>query len=36
MIIVVPSGDVEDKTRDPAFYDPTFNYFQEIGFTVLT
>lgn len=35
MVIVVPSGDVEDKTRDPAFYDPTFDYLCEIGFTVL-
>jgi hypothetical protein len=35
MVIVVPYGDLEDKTRDPAFYDPTFNYLREIGFTVL-
>lgn len=35
MVIVVPLGDNEDKTRDPAFYDPTYNYLREIGFTVL-
>jgi hypothetical protein len=35
MVIVVPSGDLEDKTRDPAFYDPTYNYLCNIGFTVL-
>jgi hypothetical protein len=36
MVIVVPSGDGEDPTRDPSFYDPTFNYLQSIGFEVLT
>jgi len=35
MVIVVPFGDNDDKTREPAFYDPTFNYLREIGFTVL-
>lgn len=35
MVIVVPFGDNDDKTRDPAFYDPTFEYLREIGFTVL-
>ncbi len=35
MVIVVPSGDVEDPTRDPKFYDPTFEYLKNIGFTVL-
>lgn len=35
MVIVVPLGNIEDKTRDPAFYDPTFEYLCEIGFTVL-
>jgi hypothetical protein len=35
MVIVVPFGDVEDKTRDPAFYDSTYNYLCEIGFAVL-
>lgn len=35
IVIVVPQGNVEDKTRDPAFYDPTFEYLCEIGFTVL-
>lgn len=35
MVIVVPPGDVEDPTRRPEFYDPTFEYLQEIGFTTL-
>lgn len=35
MVIVVPPGDIEDPTRDPAFYDPTFNYLQSVGFEVL-
>ena len=32
MVIVVPAGDREDPTRDPAFYDPTFEYLSRIGF----
>jgi hypothetical protein len=35
MIIVVPNGDENDHTRNPEFYDPTFNYLREIGFPVL-
>ncbi|QXE89231.1 DUF2075 domain-containing protein [Geomonas subterranea] len=35
MVIVVPKGDKEDKTRPPHFYDTTFNYLQQIGFQVL-
>jgi hypothetical protein len=35
MVIVVPPGDVEDATRKPEFYDPTFNYLQEIGFKTI-
>ncbi|MFN2491675.1 MAG: DUF2075 domain-containing protein [Pyrinomonadaceae bacterium] len=35
MVIVVPPGDVEDDTRRPEFYDPTFEYLQEIGFNVI-
>jgi hypothetical protein len=35
MVIVVPSGDPEDPTRNQDFYDPIFNYLQEIGFTVI-
>jgi hypothetical protein len=33
MVIVVPSGDLEDPTRSPTFYDSTFEYLREIGFT---
>ena len=35
MIIVVPEGDAEDLTRKYEFYDPTFEYLQEIGFDVI-
>jgi hypothetical protein len=35
MVIVVPPGDIEDPTRKPEFYNPTFNYLQEIGFKTI-
>jgi len=35
MVIVVPPGDYEDKTRDPASYNPTFEYLKEVGFSIL-
>ena len=35
MVIVVPPGDTEDATRNPASYDATFEYLQRIGFLVL-
>ncbi len=35
MVIVVPNGDSEDATRKKEFYDPTFEYLKEIGFTVI-
>jgi hypothetical protein len=35
MVIVVPAGDVDDATRKPEFYDPTFEYLQEIGFKTI-
>ena len=35
MVIVVPSGDSEDPTRNPLFYDATFEYLKEIGLTLL-
>lgn len=31
MVIVVPEGDIEDPTRDPSYYDPTFEYLKSIG-----
>lgn len=31
MILVVPEGSHEDKTRKPEFYDSTYNYFKKIG-----
>ena len=35
MVIVVPQGSSEDLTRRSGFYDPTFEYLQEIGFKVI-
>jgi DUF2075 family protein len=35
MVIVVPSGDEEDHTRKKEFYDPIFEYLEEIGFKVI-
>jgi schlafen family protein len=32
MVVVVPSGDQEDPTRNASFYDPIFEYLQGIGF----
>jgi schlafen family protein len=35
MAIVVPLGDHEDPTRKASFYDPSFEYLQEIGFPTI-
>ena len=35
MVIVVPAGDPTDPTRNPEFYDSTFNYLRNIGFPCL-
>jgi hypothetical protein len=35
MVIMVPPGDLEDPTREPSFYDPTYEYLKGIGFTEL-
>jgi hypothetical protein len=35
MVIVVPPGSSEDLTRKEGFYNPTFDYLQEIGFKVI-
>ena len=35
MVIVVPPGDSEDPTRNPLFYDATFEYLKDIGFSIL-
>jgi hypothetical protein len=35
MVVVVPLGDREDPTRNKDFYDPIFDYLQEIGFGVI-
>lgn len=31
MVIVVPEGNIEDHTRQPEFYNSTYEYFKEIG-----
>ena len=35
MIIVIPEGDNEDATRNPEYYDCTFNYLKELGLTLI-
>lgn len=35
MIIVIPSGNPEDPTRNPDFYDPIFDYLKSVGFEVI-
>lgn len=35
MVIVVPEGDNQDHTRDPAFYDDTYSYLRRVGFDEL-
>ena len=35
MVIVVPSGDKEDHTRNSEFYDPIFEYLSRIGFDLI-
>lgn len=35
MIICVPKGNPEDGTRNPAYYDGTFNYLRSIGLEVI-
>jgi hypothetical protein len=35
MVVVVPEGDAADPTRSSTYYNPTFEYFQTIGFTVI-
>ncbi|OGW78771.1 MAG: hypothetical protein A3C51_06230 [Omnitrophica bacterium RIFCSPHIGHO2_02_FULL_46_20] len=35
MVIVVPIGDPDDPTRNPRYYDPTYEYLKEVGFTEL-
>ena len=35
MVIVVPLGDPDDRTRVPEFYDPTFDYLNNIGFPTI-
>ena len=31
MAIFIPEGSVDDPTRSPRFYDPTFDYLRDLG-----
>ncbi len=35
MVIVVPPGDAKDPTRDPEFYNGTFEYLESIGLDII-
>lgn len=35
MIIVVPTGDINDATRNPIYYNDTFEYLVQIGLSVI-
>jgi len=35
MVIVIPEGSTDDHTRNPSFYNPTFNYLKSLGITIL-
>ncbi|PHQ29934.1 DUF2075 domain-containing protein [Leeuwenhoekiella nanhaiensis] len=35
MVIVIPEGNSDDHTRNPKFYNPTFEYLKSIGLKVL-
>ena len=35
MIIVVPAGDIEDPTRNPEYYNSTYNYLVSLGIDTL-
>jgi hypothetical protein len=35
MVVVVPLGDEEDPTRDPAYYDQTFDYLSSSGMSLI-
>jgi hypothetical protein len=36
MVIFVPSGDESDPTRMPRYYDPTYDYWRDVGIQDLT
>jgi hypothetical protein len=36
MVIFVPSGDANDHTRPPAFYDRTFSYLRDLGIPIVS
>lgn len=35
MVIVIPEGNLDDPTRSPLFYDPTFNFLSSLGLKVI-
>jgi hypothetical protein len=36
MVIFVPPGDPDDPTRNPAYYDTTFNYLADLGIPIIS
>ncbi len=35
MVIFIPEGDISDRTRNPDFYDPVFQYFVQCGVSTI-
>ena len=35
MVIVIPEGDIDDPTRNPTFYNSTYEYLEKIGFQTI-
>lgn len=35
IIIVIPEGNLEDHTRQPEFYNSTFNYLKDVGLSII-
>ena len=36
VVIFIPEGDKEDITRDPEYYDGTYQFLKDLGFDELT
>lgn len=36
MVLFIPPGDSDDPTRQPEYYDPTFNYLVDLGIPVIS
>jgi hypothetical protein len=35
MVIVIPQGSLEDETRNPDYYNSTFEYLANVGFKII-